>query len=78
MDHHSVVTVVALPMPNANGWNNSNVTVTFNGTDAVSGLDHQKRQPNDRPNCQRLRKGSNARFTNQSAALPGTIAAGTK
>ena len=29
----------ALPAPNANGWNNSDVTVTYAGTDATSGID---------------------------------------
>src|SRR5207244_902720 len=29
---------VASPPPNVNGWNNTNVTVTFKGTDSVSGL----------------------------------------
>jgi hypothetical protein len=27
------------PAPNANGWNNSDVTVSFEGTDALSGID---------------------------------------
>ena len=30
---------VASPKPNGNSWNNTNVTVTFSGTDAVSGID---------------------------------------
>ncbi len=35
-------TASATPSPaaNANGWNNTNVTVTFSGSDALSGIDH--------------------------------------
>ena len=33
-----VITAVQSPSANANGWNNSNVTVSFNATDALSGL----------------------------------------
>ena len=29
----------ALPAPNASGWNNTDVTVTFSGNDALSGID---------------------------------------
>ena len=29
----------AAPLPNANGWNNTDVTVTFSGTDGLSGID---------------------------------------
>jgi hypothetical protein len=32
------VTGTALPTPNANGWNNGDVTVSFSGNDATSGL----------------------------------------
>jgi hypothetical protein len=32
-----VVAATAAPPPNANGWNNTNVTVTFEGADSVSG-----------------------------------------
>jgi hypothetical protein len=32
------VTTTRLPAPNAGGWNNANVTVSFAGTDALSGL----------------------------------------
>jgi hypothetical protein len=33
-----VATVTATPAPNANGWNNGLVTVSFTGTDATSGI----------------------------------------
>src|SRR4029450_5196028 len=33
-----VIGSVRNPMPNANGWNNTDVTVSFNGTDALSGI----------------------------------------
>ena len=33
-----VATATPSPLPNANGWNNSTVTVNFNGTDATSGI----------------------------------------
>jgi hypothetical protein len=33
-----MVVATASPAPNANGWNNTDVTVSFNGTDAVSGI----------------------------------------
>jgi alpha-tubulin suppressor-like RCC1 family protein len=33
------VTATALPLPNANGWNNTDVTVVFSGIDATSGVD---------------------------------------
>jgi hypothetical protein len=33
------VTGTALPTPNANGWNNTDVTVSFTGIDTTSGLD---------------------------------------
>ena len=32
-----VATATATPAPNANGWNNTDVTVSFDGTDALSG-----------------------------------------
>lgn len=31
-------TATKSPLPNANGWNNTNVVVTFNGSDTVSGI----------------------------------------
>jgi len=34
-----VATATATPGPNANGWNNTNVTVMFSGTDNLSGVD---------------------------------------
>jgi Lamin Tail Domain/HYR domain len=34
-----VITASATPSPNANGWNNSSVTVSFNCTDSGSGVD---------------------------------------
>jgi FIMAH domain-containing protein len=34
-----VITGTAAPPPNGNGWNNTNVTVHFDATDAVSGID---------------------------------------
>ena len=33
------VSAIAAPAANTNGWNNTNLTVTFAGTDALSGLD---------------------------------------
>ena len=33
-----VITTNASPAPNANGWNNTNVTASWSGTDAMSGL----------------------------------------
>jgi sugar lactone lactonase YvrE len=33
-----VITAVQSPLPNANGWNNTDVTVTFTCSDAVSGI----------------------------------------
>jgi hypothetical protein len=33
-----VVTATPAPLPNGNGWNNSTVTVSFSGTDAISGI----------------------------------------
>ena len=33
------MTATRAPAANANGWNNTNVTVTFAATDALSGLD---------------------------------------
>ena len=33
-----IATPSALPVPNGNGWNNSDVTVTFVGSDATSGI----------------------------------------
>ncbi|GIW20286.1 MAG: hypothetical protein KatS3mg065_0582 [Chloroflexota bacterium] len=33
------VSAAAAPAPNANGWNNTDVVVTFSGTDALSGID---------------------------------------
>jgi hypothetical protein len=33
------VTATPSPVANANGWNNSDVTVTYSGTDALSGVD---------------------------------------
>lgn len=33
-----IITTTVVPPPNANGWNNSNVTVTFTCTDADSGI----------------------------------------
>jgi len=35
-----VATATPSPGPNANGWNNTNVTVSFNGADTLSGIDH--------------------------------------
>ncbi len=32
------ITAQALPQPNANGWNNSDVTVSFTATDSLSGI----------------------------------------
>jgi hypothetical protein len=32
-------TATATPAPNGNGWNNTDVTVTFTGTDGLSGID---------------------------------------
>jgi hypothetical protein len=32
-------TATIAPVPNNNGWNNTNVTVSFTGTDALSGID---------------------------------------
>jgi hypothetical protein len=34
-----IISAVADPAPNANGWNNTNVTVSFNASDALSGID---------------------------------------
>jgi hypothetical protein len=34
-----IVSATATPAPNANGWNNTDVTVSFSGTDALSGID---------------------------------------
>jgi hypothetical protein len=34
-----IATATAGPPPNANGWNRTNVTVTFTGTDATSGVE---------------------------------------
>ncbi len=34
-----VATASPTPAPNVNGWNNTNVTVTFGGTDSTSGID---------------------------------------
>jgi hypothetical protein len=33
------VSAAAAPAPNGNGWNNTDVVVTFSGTDALSGID---------------------------------------
>ncbi|MEK9149632.1 MAG: hypothetical protein AAB267_06270 [Candidatus Desantisbacteria bacterium] len=33
------ITAVSSPQPNSYGWNNSDVTVSFNGEDALSGID---------------------------------------
>jgi Glucodextranase, domain B/Peptidase M15 len=33
------ISAAVSPTPNANGWNNSNVTVTFNCSDSLSGID---------------------------------------
>jgi hypothetical protein len=34
-----IIGAVASPGPNANGWNNTNVTVSFNSSDTLSGID---------------------------------------
>lgn len=34
-----MASAMAHPAPNANGWNNTDVTVTFTGSDALSGID---------------------------------------
>src|SRR5437016_4856367 len=34
-----VAAATPVPTPNPNGWNNTNVTVSFTGTDSLSGID---------------------------------------
>lgn len=66
-----VVTASAAPPPNGNGWNNTNVTVTFTCTDNLSGVAICPQAP---PPV--MSEGQNQNISGQATDVAGNVATG--